>query len=83
MTTLCYELPAAKIKLEQNSADSFTVTYWKQVEEGLTYNDAATELGACIMHYLACVNKLDNSEELNQRPQNWTKQNDRHAGQTR
>lgn len=58
----CYELPEARITLRQNGVDNFTVTYWKQVKAGLTYDDAALELGACIMHYMACAGRLDNRE---------------------
>lgn len=60
--TLCFELQytAWPIKLEQTGKDSFTVTYGLQVKQRLTYGQAATELGACIMHALACDGKLDN-----------------------
>ena len=36
------------IMLHQEAKDRFTVTYWKQVTDGLTYSQAATELGSCI-----------------------------------
>ena len=48
------------IMLHQEAKDRFTVTYWKQVTDGLTYSQAATELGSCIMHALACDGQLDN-----------------------
>lgn len=63
--TLCYELGTAQwpIKLEQTGIDSFTVTYGLQVKRKLTYGQAATELGSCIMHKLACDGLLDNREK--------------------
>jgi hypothetical protein len=48
------------ITLEQLARDRFRVTYWKQVKSDLSYGEAASELGACIMHALACEGKLDN-----------------------
>lgn len=59
---LCYSLPEASITLEQTGLDRFTVTYFLQVTDQLNYSQAALELGACIMHYLACGGKLDNRE---------------------
>lgn len=61
---LCLELPDAAypIKLEQHEDPRklFRVTYGKQVKDHLCYGDAAAELGACIMHALACESRLDN-----------------------
>lgn len=48
------------IKLEQVGCDNFTVTYGNLVSRNLRYSDAAAELGACIMHALACAGRLDN-----------------------
>ncbi len=48
------------ITLNQRGRDSFGVRYGKQYKAGLNYSDAATELGSCIMHALACESKLDN-----------------------
>ena len=48
------------IQLIQTGKDSFTVVYFKQVKKRLTYQQAACEYGACIMHALACEGKLDN-----------------------
>ncbi len=48
------------ITLEQTGIDKFTVTYGKQVTKGLTYAQAACDLGECIMHSLVCENRLDN-----------------------
>ena len=52
------------IKLEQHEDRNklFRVTYGKQVRDHLLYDDAATELGACLMHALACEGLLDNGE---------------------
>jgi len=41
---------------------NFSVHYGKQIKDRLTYGQAATEYGACIMHTLACDGKLDNRE---------------------
>lgn len=63
MKKLCCALgKLIPVKLYQTGIDCFTVTYGKQVKSGLTYNDAACELGDCIMHALACNGKLDNRE---------------------
>ena len=48
------------ISLVQTGKDSFTVTYGMHVVKRLNYGLAAIELGACIMHALACDGKLDN-----------------------
>lgn len=53
---------AFPVTLSQEDFDSFTVQYGKQVKTGLNYADAASELGACIMHALACDGHLDNRE---------------------
>ena len=55
------------IRLEQQGVDRFTVVYGLQVKKDLTYADAASELGACIMHALACEGRLDNSEPKQRR----------------
>ena len=62
---LCISLDnlAFPVKLEQQGIDQFTVTYGLQVKRRLSYNDAATELGASIMHALACDGLLDNREK--------------------
>lgn len=69
MLTLCLEIPDREIKLEQRGPDRFRVTYSKQVEDNLTYDKAALELGAAIMHSLACDGLLDNSERKSGRAQ--------------
>lgn len=65
-TRICFEnktLSAWPIRLVQTSVDKFSVTYGQQIKVGLDYNHAATELGSCIMHALACKGKLDNREK--------------------
>ena len=58
--TLDTIMGAPDIALDQQGKDRFRVTYGQQVKAGLTYSQAATELGACIMHALACDGRLDN-----------------------
>lgn len=60
----CFELTnlAFPITLHQHGADSFRVTYGKEVKDRLTYGAAAAALGAAIMHALACDDKLNNAE---------------------
>ena len=58
----CFHDDHADISLIQTGVDRFTVKYFKQIKERLTYSQAALELGACIMHALACDGKLDNRE---------------------
>lgn len=48
------------IELQQTGFDRFTVVYGLQVKTGLSYAQAATELGGCIMHMQACEGQLDN-----------------------
>lgn len=48
------------VTLAQHAKDNFAVVYGKQVKEGLSYEEACTELGACVMHALACGGRLDN-----------------------
>lgn len=38
----------------------FSVTYGLQVSSRMTYIRAAAELGACIMHHLACEGAINN-----------------------
>ena len=63
MPKTCFEIPERNIALIQDGVDRFTVRYFKQVKNGLTYNKAALELGAAIMHSLACDGLLDNREK--------------------
>lgn len=52
--------PAYPPTLYQTGFDKFAVRYGLQLKEGLSYAEAAAELGACIMHALACEGRLDN-----------------------
>lgn len=63
--TTCYEVTVAgfTIRLIQTGIDRFTVQYGLQVKKRLTYEEAADELGECLMHALACEGKLDNREK--------------------
>lgn len=60
---LCWQIELAgyPIKLEQAGRDRFIVTYGLEVKKG-DYEYAAKNLGAAIMHALACESKLDNRE---------------------
>jgi hypothetical protein len=62
---LCHEFSEMQtgfgpIKLEQRGKDNFRVTYGLQVDDSLTYPQAAAKLGEAIMHYLALAGRLDN-----------------------
>lgn len=66
---LCFEIyrnqPFAHIKLEQHArgrSKRFRVSYGLQVREDLTYDQAAKELGAALMHHAACEGRLNNDE---------------------
>lgn len=48
------------IELKQHGRNKFSVRYGLQLKTGLTYSEAARELGACLMHDAACESKLDN-----------------------
>ena len=54
------DIGGMRISLKQQGVDRFTVIYFLQVKKDLTYSDACTELGICIMHALACDSKIDN-----------------------
>lgn len=64
---VCWELTINdmgwKIQLIQQGKDRFTVKYGLSEKKDLDYSKAAKELGACLMHHLACENKLDNREK--------------------
>ena len=49
------------VELYQHGPNRFTVVYGLQIKRGLTYNSAATEFGACIMHEVACEGELNNA----------------------
>lgn len=64
--TIAYETTLAgfPIRLEEHGnrrAERFTVTYGLQVRHSLTYEAAALELGASIMHALAVEGRLSNA----------------------
>lgn len=52
------------VSLQQRGPDDFAVRYGKQVKAGLRYSTACHELGACLMHQLACNGEIDGSCEL-------------------
>ena len=66
MMRVCFvidELPWL-IRLEQHETeDLFCVTYGFQVDDGLTYSQAASKLGQALMHRAACDGMLDSFEE--------------------
>ena len=59
---VCFVDDRLRVELSQQGVESFTVTYGKQVKEYLSYSQAARALGVCMMHALACLGELDNSE---------------------
>ena len=50
------------IELRQHGNDRFSVRYGLQLKTHLTYENAAMELGACIMHAAACDGLLEAGE---------------------
>lgn len=52
------------ITLHQNGSDSFRVSYGAQVSRGLSYADAARELGESIMHALACEGRIEGRKNV-------------------
>lgn len=48
------------VTLQQRGRDNFAVRYGKQVNAGLTYAEACTQLGISLMHQTACDGDLDN-----------------------
>lgn len=64
-TTVCFETninEAWVIRLSQTGkgVNRFSVQYGLQIKDGLNYEQAALELGACLMHEAACSGRLDN-----------------------
>lgn len=62
---------AFPITLEQSesrrvilSGHSFRVTYGRQVKDGLTYTDAALELGAAMMHAAQCEGLIKDEDDV-------------------
>lgn len=65
----CLYLKDLDVKLEQNPKTRlFTVKYGLQISRRLDYETAAAELGACIMHALACDYQLDNEPQRKRQP---------------
>lgn len=53
------EIPHQRaVVLTQTGYDRFTVTYGHEEKKGLSYTDAATQYGSCVMHALACAHKI-------------------------
>ncbi len=50
---------AFPIELRQHDANQFAVIYGQQQKSRLTYQDAAREIGAAIMHAAACDGLID------------------------
>ena len=48
------------IELRQQGRNRFSVRYGLSLKENLTYDQAAAELGAVIMHMQSCDGLLDN-----------------------
>lgn len=42
------------VTLQQRGVDSFAVRYGREVDDGLSYADAAAKLGQALMHQLVC-----------------------------
>lgn len=51
------------IRLYQYSSGRFSVVYGSETHDGLTYSEAAKELGLCIFHALACIGRITNSHD--------------------
>ena len=49
------------VTLQQRSRNVFLVRYGKQVDAGLSYDEACAKLGQALMHELACEGALDNT----------------------
>ena len=56
------EIAGYEITLQQNSKGEFIVGYGYQQYKTNSYEQAARELGACIMHALACDGKFEDKE---------------------
>lgn len=48
------------IELQQTGFDRFTLIYGLSLTTDMTYEKAAAELGACIMHLQSCKQAIDN-----------------------
>jgi len=58
---VCYQVTVAgfDITLSQQGKNNFSVQYDRLLTQMMPYDEAALELGACIMQALACDGKLD------------------------
>lgn len=64
MRALVFDTPATRdldtsVEISQQSVNRFTVTYGKHVRKGLSYAQAAQELGACLLHSACCAGTFD------------------------
>ena len=57
----CWHSDELDITLSQDGPIDFEVRYGKQVRRGLSYVEAAHELGECILHALSCGGTVDNT----------------------
>lgn len=58
---LCFQhgLVTLQARETMGAPNSFLVRYGKEVTPGLSYQDACAELGAALMHQVACTGALD------------------------
>lgn len=57
-----YNKSAEWIELQQESEGSFAVVYGGSVKTGLTHDQAAKELGYCLMHHAQCEGLINIGE---------------------
>lgn len=60
----CFETNIAgyiiKIEQQRSGKELFRVIYGQSVKNGLSYKQACTEIGACILHALCCEGLASN-----------------------
>jgi hypothetical protein len=56
---VCKRFTALDVTLYQRGKDHFAIVYGKQVQDDLSYAQACMELGAALMHSLACDGRVD------------------------
>jgi hypothetical protein len=54
---------AFPLELSRTGRGRYTVQYGKQEKRNLDYLQAASELGVCLMHALACDGKVDSDNQ--------------------
>lgn len=59
---LFFSTPWGPLRLDQQGPDDFTVTYGKETRAGLSYGEAARQLGQAILHWLSCEDVIDNRD---------------------